>query len=130
MPTYQYACTSDGCGTEFELVQTFTDPAASECPECAGPVRKVFSAVGVVFKGSGLLPQRFARRQRQLGEIVVEQLRLARQVVQQLRLAGQVVQRLRLAGQVVQRKLVVLRRLEPRGRSGARCLLTAIRPFP
>ena len=53
MPTYQYACTSDGCRTEFELVQTFTDPAASECPECAGPVRKVFSAVGVVFKGSG-----------------------------------------------------------------------------
>ena len=53
MPTYQYACTSSGCGNEFELVQSFTDPAASECPLCAGPVRKVFSAVGVVFKGSG-----------------------------------------------------------------------------
>src|SRR5437879_13334811 len=53
MPTYQYACTTDGCGNEFELVQSFTDPAASECPVCGGPVRKVFSAVGVVFKGSG-----------------------------------------------------------------------------
>ena len=53
MPTYQYACTNPDCGNEFELVQSFTDPAASECPVCGGPVRKVFSAVGVVFKGSG-----------------------------------------------------------------------------
>jgi putative FmdB family regulatory protein len=53
MPTYQYACTNTECGNEFELVQSFTDPAASECPVCHGPVRKVFSAVGVVFKGSG-----------------------------------------------------------------------------
>jgi putative FmdB family regulatory protein len=53
MPTYQYACTSADCGNQFELVQSFTDPAASECPVCAAPVRKVFSAVGVVFKGSG-----------------------------------------------------------------------------
>ena len=53
MPTYQYACTSADCGDRFELVQSFTDPAASECPVCGGPVRKVFSSVGVVFKGSG-----------------------------------------------------------------------------
>ena len=53
MPTYQYACTDPSCGANFELVQSFTDPAASECPTCGGPVRKVFSAVGVVFKGSG-----------------------------------------------------------------------------
>ena len=53
MPTYQYACTDSACGNEFELVQSFTDPSASECPVCHGPVRKVFSAVGVVFKGSG-----------------------------------------------------------------------------
>jgi putative FmdB family regulatory protein len=53
MPTYQYACTSAECGERFELVQSFTDPAASECPVCGSPVRKVFSAVGVVFKGSG-----------------------------------------------------------------------------
>ena len=53
MPTYQYACTTDSYRHEFELVQSFSDPAASECPVCGGPVRKVFSAVGVVFKGSG-----------------------------------------------------------------------------
>ncbi|MBN9621173.1 MAG: FmdB family transcriptional regulator [Actinobacteria bacterium] len=53
MPTYQYACTNADCGNQFELVQSFTDPAASECPVCGSPVRKVFSAVGVVFKGSG-----------------------------------------------------------------------------
>lgn len=53
MPTYQYACMNADCGNQFELVQSFTDPTASECPICAGPVRKVFSAVGVVFKGSG-----------------------------------------------------------------------------
>ena len=53
MPTYQYACTTADCGNRFELVQSFTDPAASECPACAGPVRKVYGSVGVVFKGSG-----------------------------------------------------------------------------
>ncbi len=53
MPTYQYACTNPDCGNRFELVQTFTDAAASECPVCAQPVRKVYGSVGVVFKGSG-----------------------------------------------------------------------------
>ena len=51
MPTYQYACTA--CGHELEAVQSFTDAALTECPECRGALRKVFSAVGVVFKGSG-----------------------------------------------------------------------------
>src|SRR4051812_25867525 len=53
MPTYQYACTNAECGNRFELVQSFTDPAAAECPTCAASVRKVYGAVGVVFKGSG-----------------------------------------------------------------------------
>jgi putative FmdB family regulatory protein len=53
MPTYQYACLNPDCGNQFELVQSFSDPAASECPVCSSSVRKVFSAVGVVFKGSG-----------------------------------------------------------------------------
>ena len=51
MPTYQYACTE--CGHAFEQFQSFSDDALSECPECAGRLRKVFNAVGVVFKGSG-----------------------------------------------------------------------------
>lgn len=53
MPTYQYACTNSECGSQFELVQSFTDPAASDCPVCGSPVRKVYGSVGVVFKGSG-----------------------------------------------------------------------------
>jgi putative FmdB family regulatory protein len=51
VPTYQYACTA--CGEQLEAVQSFTDAALTECPACGGALRKVFSAVGVVFKGSG-----------------------------------------------------------------------------
>jgi putative FmdB family regulatory protein len=51
MPTYEYACTA--CGHEFEAFQSFSDATLTECPECKGEVRKVFSNVGVVFKGSG-----------------------------------------------------------------------------
>jgi putative FmdB family regulatory protein len=51
VPTYQYACT--GCEHELEAVQKFSDDALTECPECAGRLRKVYSAVGVVFKGPG-----------------------------------------------------------------------------
>ena len=51
MPTYQYACTA--CGEQHEAVQAFTDAPLTECPACGGRLRKVFSAVGVVFKGSG-----------------------------------------------------------------------------
>ena len=51
MPTYQYACTE--CGHDFEQVQAFSDASLTVCPECDGKLRKVFNAVGVVFKGSG-----------------------------------------------------------------------------
>lgn len=51
MPTYQYACTA--CGAKHEAVQSFTDAHLTDCPTCGGLLRKVFSAVGVVFKGSG-----------------------------------------------------------------------------
>ncbi|MFD5563301.1 FmdB family zinc ribbon protein [Kitasatospora griseola] len=51
MPTYQYQCTE--CGNGLEAVQKFSDDALTTCPDCQGKLRKVFSAVGVVFKGSG-----------------------------------------------------------------------------
>jgi putative FmdB family regulatory protein len=51
MPTYQYRCTE--CGRDLEVVQKFSDASLTECPTCAGQLRKVFNAVGVVFKGSG-----------------------------------------------------------------------------
>jgi putative FmdB family regulatory protein len=51
VPTYQYACTD--CGDESEVVQRFTDDPLTVCSACGGKLRKVFSPVGIVFKGSG-----------------------------------------------------------------------------
>ena len=51
MPTYSYACTE--CDHRFDAVQSFSDDSLTVCPECQGRLRKVFSAVGVVFKGGG-----------------------------------------------------------------------------
>ena len=51
MPTYQYACTE--CGHAFEQFQSFSEDALTVCPECNGRLRKLYNAVGVVFKGSG-----------------------------------------------------------------------------
>jgi putative FmdB family regulatory protein len=51
VPTYQYACTV--CEHQFEALQSFSDDSLTICPECKGEIRKVYSAVGVVFKGSG-----------------------------------------------------------------------------
>ncbi len=51
MPTYQYACTT--CDHRFEAVQSFSDSSLTVCPVCEGSLRKVFSSVGIVFKGSG-----------------------------------------------------------------------------
>jgi putative FmdB family regulatory protein len=51
VPTYQYACTE--CDHRFDAVQSFSDSALTECPQCSGKLRKLYGAVGVVFKGSG-----------------------------------------------------------------------------
>src|SRR5207248_10603716 len=51
VPTYQYACTS--CGHQLEAVQSFSDDPLTVCPACEGKLRKLFSSVGIVFKGSG-----------------------------------------------------------------------------
>lgn len=51
MPTYEYAC--NACTHEFEAIQSFSDDSLKKCPECTGEIRKIYSAVGVVFKGSG-----------------------------------------------------------------------------
>lgn len=51
MPTYSYRCTE--CATAFDIQQAFTDDALTECPTCEGRLRKLFSAVGVTFNGSG-----------------------------------------------------------------------------
>ena len=51
MPTYQYTC--NDCGHFLEAVQSFSDDSLTVCPACGGALRKVYNAVGVVFKGSG-----------------------------------------------------------------------------
>jgi putative FmdB family regulatory protein len=51
VPTYQYTCTD--CGEPVEAVQKFTDEPLTVCAVCGGRLRKVFSPVGIVFKGSG-----------------------------------------------------------------------------
>jgi len=51
VPTYQYTCTE--CGEPVEAVQKFSDPPLTVCENCGGRLRKVFSPVGIVFKGSG-----------------------------------------------------------------------------
>jgi putative FmdB family regulatory protein len=51
MPTYEYTCKD--CGEHLEVVQSFKDDALTECPACAGPLRKVFGNIGITFKGSG-----------------------------------------------------------------------------
>ena len=51
MPTYEYRCTK--CGEHLEVVQSFKDAPLTECPKCAGELRKVYSPVGIVLKGSG-----------------------------------------------------------------------------
>ncbi len=51
MPTYSYRCTD--CSTAFDIQQAFTDDTLTVCPSCEGRLRKVFSAVGVTFNGSG-----------------------------------------------------------------------------
>jgi putative FmdB family regulatory protein len=51
VPTYQYTCTE--CGEPLEAVQKFSDEPLTVCPACGGRLRKVFSPVGIVFKGSG-----------------------------------------------------------------------------
>ena len=51
MPTYEYACRA--CGEHLEVVQSFSDDPLTVCEECGGELRKVFSAAGLIFKGSG-----------------------------------------------------------------------------
>ena len=65
MPTYQYACTE--CGHQLEAVQSFSDAALTECPNCHGKLRKVFNSVGIVFKGSG-----FYRNDSRAGNVSAE----------------------------------------------------------
>ena len=60
MPLYEYQC--NVCSRRFELIQKFSDPLASECPTCGGPVRKLFSSPAIQFKGTGWYVTDYARK--------------------------------------------------------------------
>lgn len=66
MPTYSYECTQ--CANRFDVVQAFTDDALTTCERCSGRLRKLFNAVGVVFKGTGF----YRTRQPRVGQEVQE----------------------------------------------------------
>jgi putative FmdB family regulatory protein len=51
MPLYTYRCIEND--HEFQVRQRMVDDPLTECAVCGGPVRRVVSSVGVVFKGSG-----------------------------------------------------------------------------
>ncbi len=52
MPIYTYRC--DNCGVQFDHRQSFTEPQLNQCPECGKKaIHKVYTPVGIVFKGSG-----------------------------------------------------------------------------
>lgn len=60
MPLYEYECES--CHRRFERIQKFSDPPASECPHCGGPVRKLLSSPAIQFKGTGWYITDYARQ--------------------------------------------------------------------
>ena len=62
MPTYEYRCRD--CGHSFDIVQKMSDDPLTHCPECGGPLRKVFTAPAISFKGSGF----YATDQRSKGK--------------------------------------------------------------
>ena len=60
MPLYEYECTK--CGHRFEVIQKFSDPPRTKCPECKGRLRKLLSAPAIQFKGSGWYVTDYAKR--------------------------------------------------------------------
>ncbi len=60
MPIYEYECTA--CNKRTELLQKLSDPPLETCPECKGPVRKIVSAAGLQFKGSGWYVTDYAKK--------------------------------------------------------------------
>lgn len=60
MPIYEYKC--ENCGLHFERLQKLSDELIKECPECQGPVKKVITGSGLIFKGSGFYLTDYARK--------------------------------------------------------------------
>lgn len=51
MPVYEYQC--EDCSKLFDLRRSFDDAAEACCPGCGGKARRIYSAVPIIFNGSG-----------------------------------------------------------------------------
>ena len=60
MPIYEYEC--DECNNRIEVMQKVSDPPLTECRACRGPLRKIVSPAGLLFKGSGWYVTDYARK--------------------------------------------------------------------
>lgn len=60
MPIYEYECLK--CRKSHELMQKFSDPPLTVCPDCGGEVKKLISSTSFVLKGSGWYVTDYARK--------------------------------------------------------------------
>lgn len=51
MPAYDFRCTE--CAETFEVTRSMSERGDETCPKCGAAATKVFTPVGVAFKGSG-----------------------------------------------------------------------------
>ncbi len=59
MPIYEYQC--EDCGHIFEVIQKFSDQPIASCAACSGPVRRLLSPPGLLFKGPGFYATDYKR---------------------------------------------------------------------
>ena len=60
MPLYDYKCTK--CGHVFEAQQKISEAPLKYCPLCKSPVKRLISASGIIFKGSGFHVNDYAKK--------------------------------------------------------------------
>jgi putative FmdB family regulatory protein len=66
MPLYEYRCTN--CGEKFEIIQKSSDVPLKNCPNCGGPLKKLFSPPMLQFKGSGWYITDYSKKAKDKGE--------------------------------------------------------------
>lgn len=65
MPIYEYECLK--CGKNREIMQKFSDPPLTSCPECGGKMKKLISNTSFVLKGGGWYVTDYASTERKKG---------------------------------------------------------------
>lgn len=69
MPIYEYRCEN---GHLFEVVQSMSEEALTECTECGAPVRKVLHSPAIHFKGSGFHNTDYGTRKGNKAKVAAE----------------------------------------------------------